>query len=184
MTRTLVTKKRITILVVFVLLLAGALAIIRIYNPDVGFTYFEPAYLPPNVSIKAKRISTFKNYSELTQVEQNFRTEDWVYGIREAREDIFSGIGTASQDYDPTSVKPTCNLSTTPAGMQYRLCHWIDYGRINVHEVIFIKDGTRVYSQIPTETSQDVSIEDIEKYVDSFEQKSTLWFPVLHSIGA
>lgn len=184
MKKTLFTKQRIAILVVIVFGFASALAVIRIYNPDVGFKYFEPSYLPPNVSIKAKRIYTFKHYSELTQVEQNFRTEDWVYGISEAREDMFSGVGTASQDYDPTSVKPTCNLSITPAGMQYRLCHWIDYGRINVHEVIFIKDGTRVYSQIPTETSQDISIDEIEKYVDSFEQKSTLWFPVLHSIGA
>lgn len=182
MPKALDTTKQIVLLVVIALVVAGILAIIRIYNPDVGFKYFEPAYLPPNISIKAKRISYFANNP--AQVEQNFRTEDWVYTIREARADTVPEIGSANQDYDSTSVKPTCNLSTTPVGMRYRLCHWIDYGRIHVHEVIFIKDGTWVYSQIPTETSQDISIDEIEKYIDSFEPKNTLWFPVLHSIGA
>lgn len=117
------------------------------------------------------------------RVEQNFRTEDWVYVIQEESADKSSTIGTANQDYDPSSEIPTCRIQNTTADVRYRLCHWVDYGRINVHEVDFIKDGTRVYSQIPTQTNQAISIDQIEKYIDSFRQKRTLGFPILRSDG-
>jgi hypothetical protein len=168
----------ISLAVLAMAIIAGA--IFRYNNPSVGFTYFEPAYLPAGTSIKAKRIDISKGY---TSVDQNFRTEDWVYGIVEHRVDDTGSIDAASQNYDPESVEPTCSFSTTPAHMRYRLCHWVDYGRIDVHEVIFIKGNTYIYSEIPTGTDQTISVEQVEKYIDSFQQKSTLGLPVLRSAG-
>jgi len=49
------------------------------------------------------------------------------------------------RDYDVTSVKPTCSILTSQAQQQYRLCHWVDYGRISVYEVKFIKTGRTFY---------------------------------------
>lgn len=174
------TRKRIIVMVVVLLVLAIGFVIFRIFNPTVGFTYYEPSYLPPGVSINAKRISINK-YAP-AQVEQNFRTEDWVYSIREykAREEI----GTAAQNYDAKSTKPTCNIETSPKMTKYRLCHWIDYGKIDVHEIKFIKDGTFINAQIPTNTTEVISVGEINKFVDSFDKKSTLGLPVLRSGGA
>jgi hypothetical protein len=173
------SKKYVIIVFLTIVIAVIAYTVFRQINPRVGFKYFEPAYLPPSTSIKEKRISiTNSNIS----VEQNFRTEDWVYSIIEGADDGTRTIGTASQNYDAKSVKPTCSINKTPANTQYRICHWIDYGRIDVHEVTFIKDGTYIYSEIPT-TEQEISIEQIEKYIDSFVQKSTTGLPVLRSIG-
>lgn len=133
--------------------------------------------MPPNVSIKARRISIMSHSS--TAVEQNFRTTDWVYEIQEYKAD--SSIGFAEQNYDPTSIKPTCDILTSPGRQQYRLCHWIDYGRIDVHQVIFIKDGTYIRSDIPTTLQERITVQQIGKYVDSFKQKSTIGLPVLRS---
>lgn len=155
--------------------------IFRFFNPSVGFTYYEPSYLPARTSIKARQIYLFVPSSRF-MVEQNFRTENWIYSISEYKTD--SGIGSAMQDYDAKSVKPTCNINTTPVKTRYRLCHWIDYGKIDVHEVRFYKGETFVRSFIPTELSQEISIQEIEKYIDSFSPKSTIGLPVLRSNGA
>ena len=170
------SKKKMWLVVCSVFILIIGYTIFRILNPSVGFKYYEPSYLPPNVSIKARRIGI---NSVFTQVEQDFRTVDWVYEIQEYKAD--SSIGTAQQNYNPTSIKPTCSILTSPAGQQYRLCHWVDYGRINVHQVIFIKDGTYIESEIRTTLQQQISVQEIGQYVDSFKQKSTLGLPVLRS---
>lgn len=158
-----------------------AFIVFRSFNPSVGFKYFEPAYLPADTSIKARRIVINKYVP--ASVGQNFRTEDWVYSIIEDKAENYSDIGTADQNYDEKSIKPTCVIDSSPNNMRYRICHWIDYGRIDVHEASFIKEGTFIYSQIPTKTSQRISVEDIEKYIDSFKRKSTFGLPVLRSNG-
>lgn len=175
------TKKFIRLSVTLGLLLIGGFVIFRSINPSIGFTYYEPAYLPPNVSIKAKRISMSNGHAS---VQQNFRTENWIYDIDEREAHDSSSIGSANQNYDAKSVRPTCDVRDSPAHMQYRVCHWIDYGRIDVHEVRFIKDGTFIRSHIPTTTNQQISIQEIGKYVDSFTPKSTIGFPVLRFNGA
>lgn len=181
MIKTTFTKKRVVVLFMLILVLMIAYAVFRVYNPRVNFAYFEPSYLPPNISIKEKRISITEGY---IRVEQNFRTEDWVYAIEEDSAGQSTAIGDADQNYNPKSIKPTCMIQKTPAQTRYRLCHWIDYGRIDVHEITFIKDGTRIYSQMPSKTDQNITIDQIEKYIDSFQRKSTLGFPVLRSSGA
>lgn len=164
------------LIIAAVILLIIIFVLNQILNPSVGFTYFQPAYLPPNVSITARRISI---NSVNTTVDQDFRTVDWVYGINEYK--ATDSIGTASQNYNPASIKPTCSLLVSPGRQQYRLCHWIDYGRINVHQVVFIKDGTFVSSDIPTTLQQPISIQQIGRFVDSFKPKSTWGLPVLRS---
>jgi len=166
---------------VALILLVLAFFVFRYLEPDVGFRYYEPAYLPPGVSIKEKRISVIGDGANNTAVEQNFRTENWVYEIQEYRAEYTDTIGGADQNYDPKSTQPTCNTRVSPEKMLYRLCHWIDYGRIDVHEVKFIKNGTFVNVQIPTILQQQVTIQEIDKFVDSFQQKSTIGLPVLRA---
>lgn len=50
---------------------------------------------------------------------------------------------------------------------------WTHYGKIDVHEVKFIKDGAFINARIPTKTSETVSIEDIDKFIDSFSSRGT-----------
>lgn len=172
-------RKRGILTIIIALVLGMGFVAYYTFNPPVGFAYYEPAYLPAGVSIKAKRIAI--NRYAPTQVEQNFRTEDWVYSIREYKAN--AGIGTAGQNYDQKSVKPTCNIETSPAMTKYRLCHWIDYGKIDVHEIKFVKSGTFINAQIPSKTSQAISIQEIGRFVDSFNKKSTAGLPVLRSSG-
>lgn len=145
-------------------------------NPRIGFKYYEPSYLPPNTSIKAKRVDIIGG---IISVDQNFRTENWVYSIRQYKAE--GTIGDANQDYDPKSIKPTCSLKTSPNNMTYRLCHWIDYGRIDVQEIKFIKDTTLIFAQIPSSIDQPIKPQNIDKFVDSFQQKSPRGFPVLRA---
>lgn len=161
------------------LAVAASLAIFCITNPHIDFTYFEPSYLPPNTTINAKRIVV--THSRIF-VEQNFRTEDWVYAIDQYKAE--EPVGSAEQNFDAESIKPTCDLRITPEGVGYRVCHWIDYGRINVYEVRFIKEGTFVNAKIPTTLDQHVSMEQIDTFVDSFVHKDTFGFPVLRTNGA
>lgn len=170
-------KRKWPYILTFLILVIGYV-IFRQFNPSIGFNYYEPSYLPPNVSIKAQRVSITRGD---IQVEQNFRTEDWVYSIREYK--AGEPIGTADQNYDPQSIKPTCSLRTSPAQMQYRICHWVDYGRIDVHEVKFIKDGTFIDTQIPSSIDKPISLQQIDQFVDSFKKASTIGFPVLRSNG-
>jgi hypothetical protein len=172
-------RLRIILIGIAALFVLGGLGLLRLFNPDIGFVYFEPSYLPYNTSVKAKRITISASY---TTVEQNFRTEDWVYSIIERK--AVEPIGTTDQNYDAQSIKPTCTIEISPNTIRFRVCHWVDYGRINVHEIIFIKDGTYIYSQIPTALDQEITIQEAGKYVDSFERKMTFGFPVLHSVGA
>jgi hypothetical protein len=159
-----------------------AIIIFRYFNPSLGFKYFEPSYLPPGVSIKQRRISVLpRGYIE---AEQDFRTVDWVYEIMEYKANGPIGttsIGTANQNYNTDSIKPTCDILSSAKGQQYRLCHWIDYGRIGVYEVNFIKDGTFIDSEIPTTLQQKITISEISLYVDSFKPQWTLGIPVLRS---
>lgn len=169
-------KRRALLSICVILVLVVGWFIFRLFNPSVGFSYYQPSYLPPTVSIKARRISVLPSSKE---VEQDFRTVDWVYEIQEYKAN--SSIGTAQQDYNPKSVEPTCDILTSPAKQRYRLCHWIDYGHIDVHQVIFIKNGTYIRSDIPTTLQQQITIPQIGKYVDSFKQKSTIGLPVISS---
>jgi hypothetical protein len=171
-----ISRLYIGIGIVLLLTLAVGYGIFRYTNPNVGFTYYEPSYLPPTVSIKAKQINT--GFGP-TSVGQNFRTEDWVYSIDEYK--AGRKMDPAEQNYDPKSITPTCNIQTSPAKMRYHVCHWIDYGRIDVHEVTFTKGDTFIIAKLPTSLDTSISLQDIDKFVDSFKQTSTVGIPVLRS---
>jgi hypothetical protein len=176
-------KSRIIIYISTALIVLVAVVIFRYFNPSLGFKYFEPSYLPPGISIKQKRISILSG--GYIEAEQDFRTVDWVYEIMEYKADGLvdgnSSIGTASQNYNTASIKPTCDILSSDKDQQYRLCHWIDYGRIGVYEVKFIKDGTFINSEIPTTLRQKITINEVSQYVDSFKSRWTLGVPVLRS---
>lgn len=179
MSKKAITKRRVIAAAFLLFAACIAYAVFRYYNPTLGFKYFEPAYLPPHVQVIEKRVSITRGHAS---VQQNLRAVDWVYAINEYKAGTLGYTQqVVEENYDPTSVKPTCHAAQTAAGMQYRVCHWIDYGFINVHEVKFIKEGTQVRALIPTKVSQGIPIPQIEKFVDSFERKSTLGIPVQRS---
>ncbi len=178
MSKTHIRKFKWAYILLFFVLAIGYV-IFRFFNPSVGFTYYEPSYVPANISVKTKRISITRGN---VQVEQDFRTEDWVYSISEYKSD--ESIGDAKQNYDPKSITPTCEIRISPVKTQYRLCHWIDYGKIDVHEIKFIKNGTFIDAQIPTELKDQITVDQLDTFVDSFKKKSTIGLPVLRSNGA
>lgn len=150
------------------------------------FTYYEPSYVPPHTAILQKRIVVWRPEPSqdivLRSAELNFRTEDWVYAIREWKHDG-QAIPEARQNYDETSEKPTCSFYDTAKGQRFRLCHWVDYQAIDVHEVKFIKGTTFFDIQIPTKLTEKISVDELRKFVDSFEPKSTFGVPVKEITG-
>jgi hypothetical protein len=175
-------KSRVFIYVIVAAIVLIAVVVFRYLNPSLGFKYFEPSYLPPGVSVKQKRISIAAG--RYIEAEQDFRMVDWVYEITEYKAggpDGGNSIGSASQNYSTESGKPTCDIISSSKGQQYRLCHWVDYGRTGVYEVKFIKDRTFVDSEIPTTLQQKLTINEISLYVDSFKSAWALGMPVLRS---
>jgi hypothetical protein len=167
------------VIIVIALSILGIL-LYRINNPSLGFTYYAPAYLPPGVTIKQRRITTDPGG---TSVDQDFRTVDWVYDITEYKRDNAS-IGSANQNFSVSSREPTCSIRVISSQqLRYRVCHWVDYGRISVYEVKFIKGGTFIYSQIPTPLSQPINLSIIDHYVSSFTSKSAAGLQILRSEG-
>lgn len=172
------SKKRVLVSALLVLIFLLGFLIDSVIHPRMNFTYYEPSYLPDGISIKQKRIQIASGDKSASQ---NFRTEDWVYDITEFKAD--TDIGSANQDYSPTSKQPTCELRTTPKHQQYRVCHWIDYGKIDVTEVKFIKQGTFIWAAMPIEVGKQLPLTQIDTFIDSFHKSSTWGFPVIRSNG-
>lgn len=109
----------------------------------------------------------------------NLRTEDWVYSIGEFKASVSpADTTTALYDYDPNSTGVTCIQEQTPRKRQYRLCHWIDYGRISVYEVNFVEGSTYITTTFPANLHQDVPNSQFDEYVDSFAPANTFGFTI------
>jgi hypothetical protein len=136
-----------------------------------GFQYYVPQKLPRGIHITDSRISVFEEANTIYSVgaELNFRTEDWVYSIREYRSGGAPEV-TKLRDFNTDSILPTCMQRTTEAGQGYRLCHWLDYGRISVYEIKFAKGDTYFDSQFPAKKSQVIPMSELDAYVDSFKK--------------
>jgi len=151
---------------------------------QVDFQFYEPTQLPVGVSIRQKRLDRGGYGGSPVRIELDFRRVDWVYSVDElkatnARHDTM----TTLHNYDPTSVGVTCTQRHTASGMSYRLCHWIDYGRINVYQINFVKGGTYVTCQMPNESKTVISVASLDAFVDSFKPASTAGLPVLDAVG-
>jgi hypothetical protein len=169
-------------IVLGIIILVVALVIYWIahtFFPSLGFTYYEPTYLPPGVSIKERRIDIYHNNNKTA--EMNFRTVDWVYSLAEYPSEGNNNLGTARQNFSVDSIKPTCSLLTTPQKTKYRLCHWVDYGHYSVYEVRFTHGGTYMWGRLVENLSTKLGPTEIGKFIDSFQPKSTHGFPVLRS---
>lgn len=171
----ILNNQKLLVLAVFLVLIILAFFLYRSHqssgplaDPKYGFKYLEPTKLPPEVSIVGKRISVMSEAGKIygVQTEINLRPVDWVYAIRESKSDGPAPVASA-QGYDPNSVKPSCSQEKT-AKHSYRLCHWIDYGKIKVYEVKFTQDGTYISAEIPLETNGQISISSLNSFVDSF----------------
>jgi hypothetical protein len=175
-------KNKLYICIVALLAVLATVTYLAYSNShSLGFTHFYPEYIPGGNSIKAQRMSLYKD-KRPNSTELNFRIEDWVYSIAEWKDDDDT-IGTAKQDYDNTSAKPTCSVKTSQQKMPYRLCHWIDYGYIDVYQVRFIKKDTFIRAMIPGKLTNKISENDIDKFVDSFKQKSTSDMEIRRPVG-
>jgi len=153
-------------------------------DPAVGFQMLEPTKLPPGIKITDKRLGL--NHSaphkiRNTWAELNFRTEDWVYSIQESKAgdvDKEETITTLT-NFDPSSVQPTCTQRKSPHGSTYRLCHWIDYGRISVYEINNIQQGVYILTRFPTLLQKPLTVEDTDAYIDSFKPVNSSGLPIL-----
>jgi len=162
-----------------VVLVVGALALVwqwhyykdnhPLSDSKLGFQFYEPGFLPSGFRVTDKRVSVFESGGKVRGVaaEMNFRTEDWAYGILESRH-AGQDVHTDLRNFDPTSKEVTCTQGASPSNKAYRLCHWLDYGRISVYEIQFVQEGTFIDVQFPA--AKDVAIHgaDIEKFIDSF----------------
>jgi hypothetical protein len=185
-------KRTLCILAGIILILVGRFWYISTHplsNPRHGFQYYEPKRLPAGFHITDKRIDIVNPGGKLygIGVDLNFRTEDWVYSIRESRANSSSSpdnssVFTELNNYDPTSVSVTCRQENSAKKQSYRLCHWIDYGRISVYEVKFIKGGTYIDTRFPGTITEVVSISSINDYVDSFVKAKTTGFKTISGI--
>jgi hypothetical protein len=161
---------------IFISLPLAAFVIYRVAATNLGYTYYEPTYLPPNIAINDKYILNFNGDKTVW-----LRIKRAIYGIRESNEP--TGIPSAVENYDPSSRKPTCHTGKTPAAIPYRVCHWVDFGKYNVNEVKFGKGDTWIVSWLPTNLDQSVTLDQIEKYIDSFEPRSTRSLRVEYTSG-
>jgi hypothetical protein len=144
----------------------------------------EPAKLPLDIKIINKRLGLKHSSSHKLRsawAELNFRTEDWVYSIQESKPESSDEEGTVTdlRNFDPSSVKPTCTQGKSPKGNMYRVCHWIDYGRISVYEVNNIQHGVYVRTRFPTSLQKPIALRDIGAYVDSFKPADPSGLPIL-----
>lgn len=158
-------------------------------DPRFGFQYYKPTVLPNGFKITDKRIDIANPDGRLYGIsaDLNLRTEDWIYAIRESKTNSksspdSSSTSTTLYDYDPNSVGVTCKQVVSPKGQSYRLCHWIDYGRISVYEVNFIKGSTYINTQFPGTTKNTVPILEISNYVDGFTKAKAIGFKTVSGL--
>lgn len=155
-------------------------------DPVAGFTMLQPTALPLGIKITDRRLSmdhdsqTHKTIKYVS-AELNFRTEDWVYSIYESKLEAGAADETVTdlRNFDQSSVLPTCTQGTSPKGQIYRLCHWIDYGRISVYEVKNIQQGVYIRTMFPASLQKPITIKQVDSYVDSFKPIDPTGLPIL-----
>lgn len=150
-------------------------------NPQYGFQFYAPTKLPPGFSIKKRTINILTPDGKLYGItaELDFRTEDGVYSVTERKASVSpEDTTTALHNYDTNSVGVTCTQEQTPHKRSYRLCHWIDYGRISVYEIKFVEGSTYITTTFPAGLHQDISNNQLSDYVDSFVLSNTFGFTI------
>lgn len=156
-------------------------------NPKFGFQYYKPTELPSGFRISEKRIDLGMRPQDMA-AEMNLRNGDWVYEIRETNGNFSdpSAMSTTANNYNPLSSSVTCSARVSPKEQGYRLCHWVDYGRISVYEVRFLKydkdkagNSTFIDTEFPAIISKVISSSEINKYVDSFTKTRATGFKLM-----
>jgi len=153
-----------------------------------SFQYYNPTKLPAGFAITAKRID-IGLATNAPVAEMNLRTEDWVYEISESDGGLAEPTTTEVDvnNYTPNSVKPTCTGITSSQKQYYRLCHWLDYGRISVYEVKFMKydnnheNPTFIVTEFPSTKDRIIDQSEIDNYVDSFVKARASGFKLLNA---
>ena len=149
-------------------------------DPTAGFQFLVPTKLPAGFRITAKWINIKHGASgtlKSVAVEMNLRTEDGVYDIQESRA-TNEDTSTSLRNFDPMSVLPTCASRESSDGQQYRLCHWVDYGKISVYEVEMITQGVYIHTSFPTTRDRVLSDEELGTFVDSFAPSNPSGIPI------
>lgn len=161
-------------------------------DPTVGFRMYIPTEIPGGLRITGKRITVHHasfygpqrgalNRLVDVGVDMNLRKGNWVYSIQESRAgtDYTNDTSTALRNYDLNSKEPTCTQRKSPKGQSYRLCHWTDYGRISVFETKFIKGDTYIDTTFPVALDKPISVDELDKYVDSLKRADPTGLPIL-----
>lgn len=154
-------------------------------NSKYGFQFYQPTRLPDGIHIMQKRITINKPSGVFTgiQAEMNFRTVDWIYSIQESRINTSASpdsgtVTTKLRNYNPKSADWTCRQQVSPKGQTYRLCHSVDYGKIGVFAINFIKSQTYISTKFPTTIDTVFSTSQFDAYVDSFTKAKAAGFKI------
>jgi hypothetical protein len=142
-----------------------------LFDPKWGFQFYVPQQLPSGIHATGSRIDVGSSDGKIFGVsaEMNYGTTNWIYSLSEYRSDG-TQERTSLRNFDTNSVLPTCTQRVTRANQDYRLCHWIDYGRISVYEIKFTKNGTAFHSAFPAKKGQVIPMSELDAYVDSFKK--------------
>lgn len=188
----LLKNQKIVLLAAILLVIAFSLAFLLMVKHDtenanplrdskLGFQYLYPAQLPRGIHIVSQRIdASHSPGGQFASVaaEMTFRQEDWVYGIRETK---LKGenIPTQLNNYSVASTKPSCKQVAMSHQSSFRLCHWIDYGRISVFEVKLVKAGVYIEATLPTSIDKPITESELRTFVSSFEPADPSGLPIL-----
>ncbi len=139
-------------------------------DSKVGFRLLYPNTLPPGYAVKTKTIYIHHSRPHVLKdasIVMSFRKQDALYGIQERRANNEDTTTTKLDNFDPVSKEPTCTQRQTPKGQEYRLCHWIEFGKVSVFEVKLIMQG--IYFQATFPASQDAPLSETElnAFIDS-----------------
>jgi hypothetical protein len=175
------TKRRVSIWILAILTIGiGLVLAVKVHqkkwaydhplsDPKWGFQFYVPQKLPYGFRITDSRISVGSSDGKVFGIgaEMNFGTKNWIYSLSESRntEDYKHAD---SQNFNPDSVNPTCMQRITKSHQEYRLCHWLDYDRISVYEIKFIKGNVNFDTNFPAKKGQIIPMSELDTYVDSF----------------
>jgi hypothetical protein len=191
------TKKSQTILCITILLILTCISVALVAQHNqkqtvwrdkhplsdskVGFQYLYPTKLPSGFSIKSQRISlSHSKPHQLSSlaVEMNLRTSDWVYSIQESKY-TNEDLTVKTDDYDSSSIEHTCKDTKTQNNRTYKVCHWVDYKKINVFQVEFVQGNTLVDTKFPTPLDRTLTTEDFDTFINSFVSRKVPELPIL-----
>lgn len=169
--------------------------IYRYYNPQSLITYkiYEPTYLPDGLTIN-ERILRYETPDLLWWVKPEVSVSARAY----AGDNYVSiyNIATTDEDIDScntgsNSDSGSCEMHTSPGGVLYKRTLGYIFSDPNTRPLVydllisegvsFVRGGTLAGFSMPRDDHQPLSVEELDKIVDSFQEVSINDYDILHT---